>query len=122
MTARPAARLYATWCALLLIDVAIQVMMKLAGDRVADLPFGLEWISAVLSSPLVWAALVGYFFTFVLWLAILHESPLSAAFPLTALVYVLVPLCGWLLLDERATAVQVGGIALILAGVVLQRS
>jgi drug/metabolite transporter (DMT)-like permease len=38
----------------------------------------------------------------------------------TALVYVLVPLCGWVLLGERLSAAQGGGIALILAGVILQ--
>ena len=35
----------------------------------------------------------------MLWLAILHSSSLSAAFPATALVYVLVPLAGWLLVQ-----------------------
>jgi drug/metabolite transporter (DMT)-like permease len=119
MTPR-SARLFAIWFALLALDVAIQVMMKLAGDRLAGIPFGVDWIVAALSSALVWASLIGYFATFVLWLAILHASPLSAAFPVTALVYVLVPLCGWVLLGERMSAAQAGGIALILAGVILQ--
>ena len=112
--------LVAIWCALLVLDVAIQVMMKLAGDRLAGLPFGVDWLAAALSSALVWTSLVGYFATFVLWLNILHASPLNAAFPMTALVYVLVPLCGWLILDEHLSAAQAGGVALILAGVVLQ--
>ena len=68
----------------------------------------------------MWFALTGYLATFVLWLAILHASPLSAAFPVTALVYVFVPVCGWLLLGEAVTAGRLAGIALILAGVILQ--
>jgi drug/metabolite transporter (DMT)-like permease len=74
-----------------------------------------------LSSWLIWASLIAYFATFVLWLAILHASPLSAAFPTTALVYVLVPLCGWVFLSETFTVGQALGIGLILAGVLLQR-
>ncbi len=121
MNASPRARLYATWVLLIALDVAIQVVMKLAGDRLDALPFGPEWIVAALSSWLVWVSLAGYLATFVLWLAILQASPLSAAFPATALVYVFVPLCGWMLLGETFNPGQAAGIALILAGVVLQR-
>jgi len=114
-------RLYATWGLLLALDVAIQVAMKLAGDQLHGIAPGPDWLSAALSSWLVWVSLAGYLATFVLWLAILHSSPLSAAFPATALVYVFVPLCGWLLLGENFSAGQAAGIALILAGVFLQR-
>jgi drug/metabolite transporter (DMT)-like permease len=114
-------RLYATWGLLLALDVAIQVAMKLAGDHLHGVAPGADWLAAALSSWLVWVSLAGYLATFVLWLAILHSSPLSAAFPATALVYVFVPLCGWLLLGENFSAGQAAGIALILAGVFLQR-
>lgn len=117
----PRLRLTIIWMLLIGLDVAIQVLMKLAGDRLDPIPFGTEWLNAALSSWLVWVSLVGYFATFVLWLAILHASPLSAAFPATALVYVFVPLAGWLLLNEPFSLGQAAGIALILAGVMLQR-
>ncbi len=121
MTALPHPRLAAIWALLLAIDVAIQVTMKLAGDELGGIPFGAAWAVAAVSSWLVWVSLAGYAVTFVLWLAILHASPLSAAFPATALVYVLVPSCGWLLLGEHVTAGQAAGIALIVAGVIFQR-
>jgi drug/metabolite transporter (DMT)-like permease len=121
MTALSRPRLYATWGLLLALDVAIQVAMKLAGDQLHGIAPGPNWLAAALSSWLVWVSLCGYIATFVLWLAILHSSPLSAAFPATALVYVFVPLCGWLLLGENFSAGQAAGIALILAGVFLQR-
>ena len=121
MTVAPHPRLYAIWGLLLALDVAIQLAMKLAGDQLGAIPFGAAWVAAALSSGLVWISLIGYMATFVLWLAILHASPLSAAFPTTALVYVLVPLVGWLYLDENFTPWQGAGIALVLAGVILQR-
>jgi len=114
-------RLQVIWALLLGLDVAIQIAMKLAGDQLHGVAPGLEWVSAALSSWLVWVSLAGYLVTFVLWLAILHASPLSAAFPATALVYVFVPLAGWLLLNEEFNPGQAIGIALVLAGVVLQR-
>jgi multidrug transporter EmrE-like cation transporter len=114
-------RIVVFWCMLLAFDVAIQVTMKLAGDQLGPIPFGLNWIAAALSSPMVWVSLIGYLVTFVLWLAILHSSPLSAAFPATALVYALVPLAGWSYLGEGFTFGQAAGIALITAGVLLQR-
>ena len=114
-------RIYVIWALLLSLDVAIQVAMKLAGDHLHGVEPGAPWVMAALSSWLVWISLTGYVATFVLWLAILHASPLSAAFPATALVYVFVPLAGWLLLKEDFSLWQAVGIALILAGVVVQR-
>ena len=121
MSTNPHPRLYAIWGLLLAFDVIIQVTMKIAGDQLGAIPFGFGWAAAALSSPMLWVSLVGYVATFVLWLAILHASPLSAAFPATALVYVLVPLAGWLYLGEDFTLGQAAGIALIIAGVMVQR-
>lgn len=121
MTAAPQARFYLIWGLLLALDVAIQVTMKIAGDQLSAIPFGLDWVVAALFSAMVWISLIGYVATLILWLAILHGSSLSAAFPATALVYVLVPLCGWLFFGEELTAGRTTGIALIVAGVFLQR-
>jgi drug/metabolite transporter (DMT)-like permease len=121
MNRSPDSRLYVTWGLLLALDVGLQVLMKLAADQLDPIAFGADWFAAALSSWLIWLSLIGYFATFVLWLAILHASPLSAAFPATALVYVLVPLCGWFFLREPFNAGQALGIGLILAGVILQR-
>jgi len=121
MTAAAHTRLYLIWGLLLGFDVAIQVAMKLAGDQLSPIPFGVNWVVAALSSWLIWFSLIGYLATFVLWLSILHASPLSAAFPATALVYVLVPAAGWLLLGEEFTASRALGILLIVAGVLVQR-
>ena len=109
------------WSTLLLLDVAIQVLMKLAGDALEPRAFGTDWLLAALSNPLVWASAIGYAATFVLWLSILRSSTLSAAFPLTALTYVLVPLSGYAFLGEAIHANQALGIGLIIAGLLIQR-
>src|SRR4051794_34248787 len=109
MTAATGKRLAGIWVLLLALDVAIQVLMKLAGDDLHAVPFGAGWLATALVSPVVWISLVGYMLTFLLWLAILQRSSLSAAFPLTALVYVLVPICGWLLFRETFHPGQMAG-------------
>ena len=121
MNASASKRLRTAWALLLALDVAIQVTMKLAGDQLHAIPFGFEWVRAAFWSGMVWISLIGYATTFFLWLAILRSSALSAAFPTTALVYALVPLCGWILLGEDFKPRQTIGIALILGGVLLQR-
>ncbi len=120
-TSAARATLWTLWSLLLALDVAIQITMKLAGDRLAGIPMGAGWALAAASSWLVWLSLAGYLATLVLWLAILRSSPLSAAFPVTALTYILVPLSGWLWLDERFSLAQGIGVTLIVAGVLLQR-
>lgn len=116
-------RLIAAWTGLLTIDVAIQLAMKIAADHLDAFPFpSLAWGAAVLGEPLALVALAGYFATFILWLAILHASPLSAAFPLTALTYVLVPVAAWGGLGEAISWPKAAGIALIVLGVVVQHT
>lgn len=109
------------WGGLLIIDVAIQVAMKLAGDRLDATSFpSTDWLTALVTSPLAMLALAGYFATFVLWLMILHGASLSTAFPVTALTYGLVPCAAWLILGERISWGQTAGIAIIFSGIVLQ--
>jgi drug/metabolite transporter (DMT)-like permease len=76
-------------------------------------------ISRALTLPGVWLAALGYGGTFVVWMMILRTTPLSRAFPMTGLAYVTVPLLAWAVLGERISLVQAGGIATIIAGVLL---
>ena len=69
--------------------------------------------------PGVWLAVTGYAGTFVVWMMILRAMPLSRAFPMTGLAYVTVPLLAWTVLGESIDLPRAGGIALIVAGVVL---
>jgi len=55
--------------------------------------------------------------SFFLWLYILSWTKLSLVFPLTALVYVLVPILSFLLLGERLSLYQYLGATFIASGV-----
>ena len=103
----------------LAVDTAVQIAFKAAAKQLGDGDMNAEWLAAAASSPMVWCAVLLYLTVFVLWMLILQQIDLSRAFPLTALTYVTVPAAGVLLFHESLTLVQAGGIALILAGVVL---
>ncbi len=103
----------------LAVDTAVQIAFKAAAKQLGDGDMNAEWLAAAASSPMVWCAVLLYLTVFVLWMLILQQIDLSRAFPLTALTYVTVPAAGVLLFHESLTVVQAGGIALILAGVVL---
>ncbi|MCV9936731.1 EamA family transporter [Boseaceae bacterium BT-24-1] len=115
----PWARQLAIWVAFVVLDTGTQLAFKWGADGLGDMDFGLAMMAKAVSLPGVWLATLGYIGTFVVWMAILRDMPLSRAFPMTGLVYVTVPLLAWLTFGEQIDLVRAGGIALIIAGVVL---
>lgn len=57
--------------------------------------------------------------SFVTWLYVLQQLPLSVAFPVTQVVHVMVPLGSWLVLGEAISPIRWGGIALVVLGLFL---
>ncbi|GAU83160.1 EamA family transporter [Bosea sp. BIWAKO-01] len=106
------------WTVFIALDTATQLAFKWGADGLADMDFGLQMMIRASTLPGVWLAAIGYAATFIVWMLILRDMPLSRAFPMTGLAYVTVPLLAWLALGERIDAVQAGGIALIVAGVI----
>jgi drug/metabolite transporter (DMT)-like permease len=56
---------------------------------------------------------------FVAWMYVLRHMNLSAAFPMTAISYVIVMFISWLVFRETADTAKIAGSALIIAGVFL---
>lgn len=81
---------------------------------------GLTWTSAVnFLSPLMIAALALYGIATVLWVYVLRTVPLSAAYAVFALAFVLVPLLAHFALDEPLSPkVLIGGV-IIVVGIVV---
>jgi drug/metabolite transporter (DMT)-like permease len=79
--------------------------------------FGLSWLESAVRSPFAqaWAGLE--VITLGVWMVVLYELELSAAFPMTAVGYLLVIGMGWTLFGEPVTASQLAGSLAILVGV-----
>jgi drug/metabolite transporter (DMT)-like permease len=70
-------------------------------------------------SPAMVLALIVYGMTTVLWVFILRTVPLSVAFPVYALVFVLVPVAAHFLLHEPWSSNTLIGGAVIMLGVII---
>jgi drug/metabolite transporter (DMT)-like permease len=86
----------------------------LAGDG-AILKRGLE----LLAVPSLWLAVGAYGLSLVVWIVGLSRVPVSQAYPLLSLGYVLNVGLAWWLLGELPSVQRVAGIGVILFGVVL---
>jgi multidrug transporter EmrE-like cation transporter len=93
-----------------------QLSLKAGARQLAGLG-GLEfWLAAardvpVLSGLAAWAA------STVCWLYVLQVAPLSRAYPLSSLTYVLVPAASLYVFGEQLRLTHVVGMVLILTGV-----
>lgn len=101
---------------MILCMTASQILLKLAGQHSAGHTGALE---GFVRNPWLWAALGASAGGIGCWLLTLRRLPLSAAYPWTALIYVLTPLAGAGLFAETLSGRYAFGMVLILAGVVL---
>lgn len=84
---------------------------------------GLSWSTlASFLSPVMIGALFVYAFATVLWVYVLRTVPLSAAYAIFALAFLIVPLLAHFVLGERLSGnVLVGGVIIIVGIVVAVR-
>lgn len=96
-----------------------QILFKMAATNInTEKPF---W--AILANPYLISAVGLYATLSAVWLLILRELPLSAAYPFVALSFAVTPLLAWLVLGDKPQGLYFLGIALICAGVaVTQRA
>ncbi len=65
----------------------------------------------------VWAGLLAWVASTVCWLYVLHVAPLSRAYGLTSLTYLLVPAASVYLFGEELRRIHLVGMSLIVVGV-----
>ena len=104
-----------------LVSIA-QLCLKLGMSQLPEFGAAMDW-RAVAIVPLLWLALglACYACSMILWILVLARLPLSVAYPLLSISYVMVYLVAtsmpaW---DEVATARRSAGIVFIVLGVAL---
>jgi len=103
--------------ALPLLSLGYQVCAKQTALELSSVGFGWTWFARLVRLHAAWALLGFEIASFAAWMTALSEMKLSAAFPMSAIGYVLIILTSWVIYGEPATAAQVAGGALILAGI-----
>jgi drug/metabolite transporter (DMT)-like permease len=97
------------------LNSAAQLMLRAAALRGAEVANPIT----LLKSPLFLAALAAYGASVLTWVTVLKRVPLPTAIPFVALMYVVVPLAAWKVFDDPVSARMLGGMALVIAGIVI---
>jgi len=106
-----------------LLNAFAQLGLK-AATRVTGpliVPGGGTWnrVLELITVPSLWFALTAYGLSVVVWLVGLSRVPVSQAYPMLSMGYVINIGLAWWLLGEMPNAQRVIGIGVIVAGVVL---
>ena len=116
-----------TWALILTgvgLNAAAQLLLKVAVRPLAHLsdfgPRTLHYSMVSLGTSLpFWAGMVCYGASVCVWLAALSKAPVSTAYPMLSLGYIVVAAISVLWLGETLSPGKILGIALICAGVAL---
>jgi len=100
-----------------LLTLGYQITAKASAAQLAHTGFDLAWLISAARMPSVQLLLVLEVAAFVAWMIVLAEMPLSAAFPLSAVSYVLIIAASVVVFHEPIGALQVAGSIAILLGV-----
>jgi len=121
MTSRATA--YALLFATIGLTVYGQLIFKWRMQQVGELPpsalaktKALLWL---LLDPAIFSGLFAAFAASLCWMVVLTRLPLSEAYPLTALTFVLVVMCSWLAFNEQVGPWQWVGLSLIVGGLIV---
>ena len=73
--------------------------------------------SKIATSPAILAGIACYVVSVVVWILALSRTPVSVAYPMLSIGYILNALAAWLWLGEAFTATRAIGIGVIVVGV-----
>lgn len=107
----------------ILLNTAAQLFIKAGSERISTLSF--SWANAmpmstqIATSPFIVLGLLCYGVSVMIWIGVLSRVPVSIAYPMVSLGYIVNAIAAYYLFGESLTAMRMGGILLILAGVYL---
>jgi drug/metabolite transporter (DMT)-like permease len=97
----------------------LKAATRISGPLVASDSGAMDRAVKLLMVPSLWYALTAYGFSVIVWIVGLSRVPVSQAYPLLSLGYVLNIGLAWWLFGEVPNTQRVAGVAVIIAGVVL---
>jgi multidrug transporter EmrE-like cation transporter len=104
-----------------LLNAAAQLLLKAGTNRIGEFAFSMENVlpigTRVATSPHILAGLGCYVVSVVIWILALSRVPVSVAYPMLSIGYIVNALAAWYLFGESLTAQKLIGVAFIIAGV-----
>jgi multidrug transporter EmrE-like cation transporter len=115
-----------TFCLLMLgvlLNATAQLLLKAGTNRIGAFAFSWENVAPIgarlATNPPILAGLACYVVSVVVWILALSRVPVSVAYPLLSVGYIVNALAAWMLFGESLTAQKLVGIAFIMVGVLL---
>ena len=104
-----------------LLNAAAQLLLKAGTNRIGTFDFSAANIvpvgMQVAASPFVLGGLACYAISVVLWILALSRVPVSIAYPMLSIGYIVNAGAAWFLFGESLTAQKLVGIGFIVVGV-----
>jgi len=104
-----------------LLNAGAQLLLKAGTNRIGEFAFSVENIVPigvkVATNPPILAGLACYVVSVVIWILALSRVPVSVAYPLLSIGYIVNAIAAWYLFGESLGAQKLVGIAFIIAGV-----
>ena len=106
-----------------LLNAAAQLLLKAGTNRIGEFPFTLDNVVPVglkvAASPFVLGGMACYAVSLVVWILALSRVPVSVAYPMLSIGYVVNAVAAWMLFGESLAAQKLVGIGFIVVGVLL---
>lgn len=106
-----------------LLNAAAQLFLKAGTNVVGTVSFGdantVNTLMGIARVPWFWAGFACYGISLFTWIATLSRLPVSVAYPLVSIGYVVNALAAWWLFGESLTVQKLIGVGFIIIGVVL---
>ena len=104
-----------------LLNAVAQLLLKAGTNRIGEFAFTLENLVPVglkvAASPFVLGGLACYAVSVVVWIMALSRVPVSIAYPMLSIGYIVNAGAAWILFGESLTAQKLIGIGFIIVGV-----
>ena len=106
-----------------MLNAAAQILMKAGTNSIGYFEFSMQNIV-----PIGWklatewhivVALFCYALSVIIWILALSRVPVSIAFPLLSMAYIVTAIAAWYLLGEALSLTKVAGIVVIILGVII---
>lgn len=106
-----------------LLNAAAQLFLKAGTNVVGTVSFGdantFNTLINIARVPWFWAGFACYGISLFTWIATLSRLPVSVAYPLVSIGYVVNALAAWWLFGESLTMQKLIGVGFIIIGVIL---
>ena len=106
-----------------LLNAGAQLLLKAGTNRVGEFAFTLDNVvpigARLIASPPILAGLGCYVVSVMVWILALSRVPVSVAYPMLSLGYVVNAFAAWMLFGESLAMQKLVGIGFIIIGVFL---